>query len=215
MCSSDLGTSDRGLNTNRSGRSRALRSDLTSEETEKSNRVTRVLREALSRAPTEPQMARFFRQDGACTGGRKGAGLSVLQRSFASRVANRSVGRVVGAIPRSVHEPTKRPKHPGCSAAAPLRGDVEEQAALVVACAVGTGSSPFPPGRRRQGVLEHSYRGGERGTLRRHGASRQRPRPPAHALHSAVLGPCCQDPQGIWLLPSTEAGVIARTVLAA
>lgn len=112
-------------------------------------------------------MARFLRQGGACTGGHKGAGLSDCKARIASRVTLRSVGRAVGAIPRSVHEPTKRPKHPGCSAAAPLRGDAEEQAALVVAGAVSAGSSPSSPGRRRHGVLEHSHRGGERGILRR------------------------------------------------
>jgi len=35
-----------------------------------------------------------------------------------------------------------------------------------------------------------------------------------HALHSAMLGPCCPEKQFPGLLPSTEAGAIRRTVLA-
>jgi hypothetical protein len=96
----------------------------------------------------------------------------------ASRVAHRSVGRAVGAIPRSVHEPTKRHQHPGCSASVSLRGEAGERVASVVAGAVGTGSSPDPPGRRRQWVLEHTHRGGEHGTFRRR-RRQKRPRFPA------------------------------------
>lgn len=81
----------------------------------------------------------------------------------ASRVVLRSVGRAEGAIPRSVHEPTKRHKHPGCSASVPLRGGAGERVASVVAGAVGLGSSPEPPGRRRQvGARAHASRRGAR-----------------------------------------------------
>lgn len=132
-----------------------------------------------------------------------------------SRVASRSVGRAVGAIPRSVHEPTKRPKHPGCPAAVALRGDAAQRTVLVVAGEVYLGFSPGTPGPRRQRVLEHTHRGGEHGTLRKHAAARRSVTLRPRALHSAVLGPCCSEPQGSGLLPSTEAGAIERTVLAA
>ena len=84
-----------------------------------------------------------------------------------------------------------------------------------MAGAVRAGSSPTSPGPRRHGVLEHSHRGGERGILRRQRRQKRLSPPGPHALHSAVLGPCRPDPQGIGLLPSTEAGVIERSVLAA
>lgn len=77
------------------------------------------------------------------------------------------------------------------------------------------GSSPGSPGRRRQRVLEHTHRGGEHGTLRKQAPPKAALLPGPRALHSAVLGPCRSDPQGTELLPSTEAGVIERTVLAA
>jgi len=69
------------------------------------------------------------------------------------------------------------------------------------------------PGRRRQRVLERSHRGGEHGSIRNRIAKRCMFR--ARALHSAVLGPCCSGQQCPELLPFTEAGAIARTVLAA
>jgi len=132
-----------------------------------------------------------------------------------SRVTLRSVGRAAGAILRSDHEPTKRPKHPGCSAAAPLRGDAEVREVLVVAGVVVLGSSPgFTWATATEGVRAHVSRRGATVLSGTRAANTARLPEPV-ALHSAVLGPCRSEQQCPELPPFTEADAIERTVLAA
>jgi hypothetical protein len=123
----------------------------------------------------------------------------------ASRVAHRSVGRVAGAILCSAHEPTKRSKHPGCSVPAPLRGGCGRASGLGRRRRGGPGLQPRPTratttsGCSSTRIEEGSTEPSGGGAAKSGFVSRPR------ALHSAVLGPCCSDPQGIGLLPSTEA----------
>jgi len=108
------------------------------------------------------------------------------------------------------HVLTKRPKHPGSTAAGALRGEPETQAALADAGVVVPVSRPV------------AYLGGgdigcssiriEEGSTESPEARPARVR--SRALHSALLGPCCSEKQFPELLPSTEAGATKRTVLA-
>jgi len=108
-------------------------------------------------------MARFSRQVGACTGGQKGAGLSIAKPTHVGRVtSDRADGQSEQSHARYVL--TKRPKHPGCPAAGSLRGGLERR-------------QPWPtqawwsrsPDRRRTWAAvtwgaRATHRGGEHGT---------------------------------------------------
>lgn len=145
----------------------------------------------------------------------KGAGLMVCKARTASRVAARSVGRAAGAIPRSDHEPTKRPRHPDHPADVRLRGSTEERLVLVVADALVPGSSPRTTRATTTEGARAPYRGGEHGpsrkTHRESGSRLPGPMPftrrsSAHAARNSNV------PSSF---PSTEADAIARTVIAA
>jgi len=153
-------------------------------------------------------MARFFRQVGACTGGRKGAGLSACNARSRGRRDPRSVERAAGAISRPVSYLRSDPSTLTARQPAPFAGLRKRR-------------QPWPTQRWSRspagdtscsgdmGVLEPSHRGGEHGSpgaRRRRRVRSNRPR----ALHSAVLGPCCSAKQFTELLPSTEAARQAR-----
>jgi hypothetical protein len=139
---------------------------------------------------------------GACTGGQKGAGLSDCKASPHGKPRDlRSVGRAVGAIPRSFPH---------------LRSDPSTLAARQ--------PDPFAGIRKRRqpwptqawwsrSSRSMAYLGGgdigcsstriEEGSTESPAARSARDR--SRALHSALLGPCCSEKQFPELLPFTEA----------
>lgn len=91
-------------------------------------------------------MARFLRQVGACTGGRKGADLSDCKARSRGR-RERQIGRTGSrSNPTPALVLTKRSKHPGGTAAGALRGAPETRAALADAIQrSGPGLQTDPP----------------------------------------------------------------------
>jgi hypothetical protein len=147
-------------------------------------------------------MARFPRQEGACTGGHKGAGLLNLQRSRSREPRGLQIGRTSsGSDPvlgSRTYEAAQAPWLP--SSRSPSRGRGR-------ADGLGRRRRGFPwlqPRNTRATATE-----GARALVSRRGA-RNPPEatppkaaflPGLRALHSAMLGPCRSDPQGTELLP--------------
>ena len=208
-------SSVREQNKNRSGRSRALRSDLTSKKPKGSSNLQGPARSSFAGTDRATNGALSPSGGGVYRWSKKALICRNCKARSASRVAFRSVGRAVGAIPRSDHEPTKRTQAPWLpSGRIPSRGCGRAGSLGRRRCGDPWLPASDHPGDDDRGCSSLASRRGARNP-----PEATRPKawflPGLRALHSALLGPCCSDPQGTGLPPSTEADVIERSVLAA